>query len=96
MENSAFIKKFWNFSNTIPPKIIKFFKNCLLFNSDKCRQVEYTDRYTLAGIKPDDLYLYNLCHILKKKVDKCIITTDKPLIEVFRKKGLKIKHRMSF
>jgi hypothetical protein len=94
MENSPFIKKFWHFLNALPPEMIKFFKNYFLFNSDKCKLVDYTDKYTLIGIKPDDLYLYNLCYVLEKENDECIIiTTDKPLIEVLKKQGLKVKHR---
>lgn len=96
MKESPFIKKFWHFSKTILPEIIKFFKNCFLFNSEKCKLVDYTDKYTLSDVKPDDLYLYNLYYILEDEIDKCVITTDKPLIEVFRKNGLKIEYRDEF
>ena len=99
MEKSPFIKKFWHFlkNNALSPEMIKLFKNCFLFNSDKCRLVDYTSKYTLEGIKPDDLYLYNLCHVLERESNEYIvITTDKPLIESFRKRGLKTKHRDEF
>jgi len=94
MENSPFVNKFWDFSKVMDSKVIKLFKNGFLHNSDKCRLCEYTDSYTLPGIKPDDLYLYNLYCILEE--ERCVITTDRPLIEVFKKEGLKAYHRDEF
>ncbi len=94
MENSPFVKKFWDFSKVLDREVIKLFKNGFLLNSDKCKLCEYTDSYTLPEIKPDDLYLYNLYCILEE--EKWVITTDRPLIEVFKKEGLKAYHRDEF
>jgi hypothetical protein len=99
MESSPFVKKFWQFSSALAldSNIIKLFKDCFLHNSSKCKLIDYTNKYVLAGIKPDDLYLYNLCCIFKKEGSEClIITTDEPLIEVLEKEGFKVKHRNEY
>ncbi len=96
MRDSPFVKKFWFFSKRLDPEIVKFFKSYFLFNSNKCDLCDYIEEHSLPGIKPDDLYLYNLYLYFEKRMEECVITTDKPLIEIFRKEGLKVIHRDEF
>ncbi len=98
MKKSKFSKKLWKVAKnkdlkTI--KIVKFFISKILHNSRKCRIYEYENKHYLGGIKEDDIYLYNL-YILIEEKEKCIITTDNPLLNVLKNHKIKVCSREKF
>lgn len=100
MENSPFVKKFWEISkiaggNEELRRIVKFFKNNFIYNSEKCEIYQYEVSQPDLNIKPDDAYIYSLYNKIGSKTKK-IISTDMDLIEEFKKNNIGAYHRDEF
>ena len=95
MRDTPFLTKFFKLAKSSKMRgIIKIFD---VYNSQKVLFLEsQEDDVDLPGvkIKPDDIYLYNIYNCVEGQ--KCIITTDKPLIEEMKSKGIEIYHRDEF
>lgn len=98
--DSKFEKKFFNFcerSDLISRKITNFYKNYILYNSEKyigvnekeCQQISVD---ISTEIKPDDQYLVKLSY----KLQGPIITTDNPLLKILEKYKIRCEHRDNF
>lgn len=100
MENSPFVKKFWEISKIAGEKkelrdIVIFFIRKFIYNSLKCEIYPYEVSQPDLNIKPDDAYIYSLYDKIES-TQKKIITTDTGLIEEFKKNNIKVYHRDEF
>ncbi|MCL4557980.1 MAG: hypothetical protein M1491_05020 [Deltaproteobacteria bacterium] len=100
IRGSKYEEKFFNFckhSDNISRKIIKYYKDCIFYNSQKyiaaaeeeCQQFAEDD---LSNVKDDDRYLVKLCF----KLHCTFITTDKPLLNTLKAQKIQCEHRDSF
>src|SRR3972149_10319771 len=100
IEDSRFEKKFFNFcerADLISRRITNFYKNYILYNSEKYIRVNEKDCQQISEdisskIKPDDQYLVKLYY----KLECPIITTDNPLLEILGNHQIQCEHRDNF